>query len=542
MSLFREILPTDSRAYPRAFDLLLIDEVHTVAPAGRGQYALPSQRTQAIRELAPHFEHHLYLSATPHNGYFESWTALLEMLDPQRFARDIAPSPEAVRQIMVRRLKSELREDPDLRRPDGSPRFAKREIVALEVDYPAHEREAHRLLDEYTASRRKATGGDRTGRRAAEFVTLLLKKRLFSSPIAFAKTLETHRQTLAEAASKQMHEVLQVSGKHGTIASVRLAKTLIELVPKSLNKVFFSTGGSEANEFALKAARELTRRERPDCVITTSPPQSAHLLGLRLARQGIPWIAEFRDGWRFERPRGDWPFRAQRALDGRLERAVVRRADAVVAVTRPIAEDLERRFGRPVALITNGFDPDDVDGVGAGTDSLLDVGRFSIVHTGSMGFTGGTTRPLVEALRLLRDETPDVASRLEVVFAGLLSTDEAALLESSDLAGIVRCVGSLERASVLQLQRSADVLLVVTEGARRRSVATGKLFEYLTTNRPILVLGPETEAARIVLETKRGLATAADDPRSIAETLGQLVEGDDLSQPDKADVSPSVLY
>jgi 4-aminobutyrate aminotransferase/(S)-3-amino-2-methylpropionate transaminase len=65
---------------------------------------------------------------------------------------------------------------------------------------------------------------------------------------------------IAEAASKQMHEVLQVSGKHGTIASVRLAKKLIELVPKSLNKVFFSTGGSEANEFALKAARQYTKK------------------------------------------------------------------------------------------------------------------------------------------------------------------------------------------------------------------------------------------------------------------------------------------
>lgn len=203
MSLFREVLPTDSRAYPRAFDLLVIDEVHTVAPAGRGQYALPSQRTSAIRELAPHFEHHLYLSATPHNGYFESWTALLEMLDPQRFIRSMPVKPEALRQIMVRRLKSELREEPELRRPDGSPRFAKREIVALEIEYPAHEREVHRLLDEYSAARRKAAGGDRTGRRAADFVTLLLKKRLFSSPIAFAKTLEVHRQTLAASASKR---------------------------------------------------------------------------------------------------------------------------------------------------------------------------------------------------------------------------------------------------------------------------------------------------------------------------------------------------
>jgi 4-aminobutyrate aminotransferase / (S)-3-amino-2-methylpropionate transaminase / 5-aminovalerate transaminase len=65
---------------------------------------------------------------------------------------------------------------------------------------------------------------------------------------------------IAEAASKQMYEVLQVSGKHGTIPAIRLAKKLIELAPKSVNKVFFSTGGSEANEFALKAARQYTKR------------------------------------------------------------------------------------------------------------------------------------------------------------------------------------------------------------------------------------------------------------------------------------------
>src|SRR5205823_15027897 len=61
----------------------------------------------------------------------------------------------------------------------------------------------HRLLEEHTGTRRKGAGGDMTGRRAADFVTWLLKKRLFSSPTAFAKALETHRQTLAEAASKR---------------------------------------------------------------------------------------------------------------------------------------------------------------------------------------------------------------------------------------------------------------------------------------------------------------------------------------------------
>jgi superfamily II DNA or RNA helicase len=211
MSLFREILPPDSRTYPRAFDLLVIDEVHTVAPAGRGRYAVDSQRTQTIRELAPHFEHHLYLSATPHNGYQESWTALLELLDPQRFARGVPPKPESVRQIMVRRLKSELRDDPALRRPDGSPRFAERKIDPLEVDYPKHERKTHELLERYTASRRARATHDKAGRRAAEFITLLLKKRLFSSPAAFAKTLDTHRRTLARQAAEASERTLRAA-------------------------------------------------------------------------------------------------------------------------------------------------------------------------------------------------------------------------------------------------------------------------------------------------------------------------------------------
>ena len=67
---------------------------------------------------------------------------------------------------------------------------------------------------------------------------------------------------ILEAATKQLGEVLQVSGKHGTIPAIRLAEKLVNLAPKSINKAFFSTGGSEANEFALKLARQY--RKKPD--------------------------------------------------------------------------------------------------------------------------------------------------------------------------------------------------------------------------------------------------------------------------------------
>lgn len=193
LRLFREELPAPGQPiWPRLFDLLIVDEAHNIAPQGSGNYAVDSQRTQAIRTIAPHFEHRLFLTATPHNGYKESFSALLELVDDQRFARGIEPDPTQLRTVMVRRLKSEFKNW------EGHQRFAERKIVPLEVAYPDDERRCHRLLDEYTALRRRYAT-DSVERFATDFVAKILKKRLFSSPAAFAATLEKHERSLREA-------------------------------------------------------------------------------------------------------------------------------------------------------------------------------------------------------------------------------------------------------------------------------------------------------------------------------------------------------
>ncbi|HEX6288037.1 MAG TPA: DISARM system SNF2-like helicase DrmD [Herpetosiphonaceae bacterium] len=194
MRLFREVLPTaDAPAYPRRFDVLIVDEAHNVAPSGRGKYATDSLRTLAIRRLAPHFEHRLFLSATPHNGYPESFTALLELLDNQRFARGVAPDRAQLQAVMVRRLKSELPP-----RWDGTPRFPERRLHTIEVAYTEAEHAIHRALQRYSALR-QTRAADQTEQVATEFVLKLLKKRLFSSPEAFARTLAQHVQSLETA-------------------------------------------------------------------------------------------------------------------------------------------------------------------------------------------------------------------------------------------------------------------------------------------------------------------------------------------------------
>ncbi|HEX9414785.1 MAG TPA: DISARM system SNF2-like helicase DrmD, partial [Ktedonobacterales bacterium] len=198
MRLMSEVLPAEGESiYPRRFDLLIVDEAHNVAPSGRGRYALDSQRTQAIRQLAPHFEHKLFLSATPHNGYRESFTALLELLDSQRFARGVEPDREQLAAVMVRRLKSELKGW------DGAPHFPARTLDAIEVAYSAEEQHVHELLRQYSERRLRRDGATGEAERlATEFVVKLLKKRLFSSPQAFAVTLDRHIQSLKTARSR----------------------------------------------------------------------------------------------------------------------------------------------------------------------------------------------------------------------------------------------------------------------------------------------------------------------------------------------------
>ncbi|WP_199810073.1 DISARM system SNF2-like helicase DrmD [Streptomyces vinaceus] len=238
MRMLREVLPHIPE-YPRAFDLLVVDEVHTCAPSGTGEYGVDSQRTKAIRTLAPHCEHRLFLSATPHNGFLNSFTALLELLDDHRFARGVKPSDEQLRRVMVRRLKSELPKT-----WDGKARFPERVPHALEVRYSDDARAAYGKLSAYARSRREAGGGTRAARSASDFVTTLLKKRFLSSPKAFAETIDVHIATMTKGPATEQ------------APSEKVLRPLIERVEETAES---DEKHAEAAERALNAVRQASR-------------------------------------------------------------------------------------------------------------------------------------------------------------------------------------------------------------------------------------------------------------------------------------------
>ena len=168
---------------------------------------------------------------------------------------------------------------------------------------------------------------------------------------------------------------------------------------------------------------------------------------------------------------------------------------------------------------------------------LLDSERFSLVHTGRLIASGDSARTLLEGALELSRRRPGAARPPEVVLAGATSEQQDRLLADPRYAPVARPVGVLDRSRALALQRAADVLVVLAAGMPGRpstSVATGKLFEYLAAGRPVLVLGEQTEAARIVARAGVGLSAADDDSDSVAAALERLL--DHPPTPDRAAV------
>jgi hypothetical protein len=172
--------------------LLIVDEAHQAAPASGARYAIDSRFTRAIRDLAPRFEHRLFLSATPHNGHSNSFSALLEILDPHRFTRGVRVLKSNLGDVMVRRLKEDLCEV-----AGGFPRRVVHQIELDRLPEESPELILARLLEDYRQVRqqRYRSAGRREQAQAALLISGL-QQRLLSSVDAFARTLKVHRRTM----------------------------------------------------------------------------------------------------------------------------------------------------------------------------------------------------------------------------------------------------------------------------------------------------------------------------------------------------------
>lgn len=267
------------------------------------------------------------------------------------------------------------------------------------------------------------------------------------------------------------------------------------------------------------------RRERIQAVYSTFSPPSNHLLASLVQRAlGVPWIADYRDLWTdnydYHCPRA-WQHKLNLWLDNRFLRladAVVSASDqctAALAVHRPTSE--RSKFH----TITNGVDLDDFDAASCGTDPEPTSFRLTFVgHCIRLRFPSAVQEGISRFVAWARAEGLPVSFRV----VGLISSDLGRWLDS--LGAAVERVGYQEHPAVVRELRSAGALLLT---AQRRDAdgatypgTTAKLFEYLASGRPIVVIGPEdSEAVEIVRATDAGVWAPLDAER-IAERLADL--------------------
>jgi len=245
--------------------------------------------------------------------------------------------------------------------------------------------------------------------------------------------------------------------------------------------------------------RFLTRylKDHPvDAVVTTGPPHSMHLIGRGLKRKlGVKWFADFRDPWT------DIDFYQQLSLstwaDGRhhcMERSVLREADRVVTVSWSWARDLERLGGRPVEVITNGYDRADIPEPAVAGDD-----RWSLVHIGSMSATRDCPA-LWKALAGLCAKDAEFARRFVLRFVGPVDHSIITSVEAAGLGGHVERVGRVTHAEAMQaMQRARVLLLPINDTPNSAGILPGKLYEYLSVGRPVLAVGPaQGDIARVI--------------------------------------------
>jgi len=262
---------------------------------------------------------------------------------------------------------------------------------------------------------------------------------------------------------------------------------------------------------AAPAAVRLVRREKIDVVVTTSPPGSVHLVGSAVQRlTRARWVADLRDSIASHPHR-----RRQIRGEARLARHVARHADAVVAASDAIAAEMVA-LGPPrrLEVIANGCDFEDFEGLEHRPSE-----RLRVTHAGSF-FGRRDPRAFLDALARTDG---DVVAR----FVGGFPTAYREYADRLGLGDRVEVVPQVSRPDVLALQRDSDVLLLLIpeNDGRGRGVLSGKVFEYLAAERPILaVVPPDGEAAALIRGTGAGTVVAPDDVDGMAAALRELDE------------------
>jgi glycosyltransferase involved in cell wall biosynthesis len=318
------------------------------------------------------------------------------------------------------------------------------------------------------------------------------------------KEVPVHRTSTSEPFGLYKKITGQKEIPHGGFANKEekgLAQKLFQFVRGNL---FVPDARVGWNRHALRKCKELLQSQHFDAVITSSPPHSTQLIGLTLQKKyQLRWIADLRDPWTDIYYYDELQHLAlTRSLDAAYEKKVLQGCDAMLVVS----PDMKRLFANKspqinaekIHVVPNGFDEDDFI-----YPSSPPENEFRITYTGTVS-EAYNIEMFFKALAAVRSRYPDIRYRLQ--FVGTVSEPVRRQIQAAGLEDITDLVGYVpHQESVRHLAQSTLLLMAIPDVPNNFGILTGKLFEYLASNKPIVCIGPiQSDADRIIDECGAG--------------------------------------
>lgn len=275
--------------------------------------------------------------------------------------------------------------------------------------------------------------------------------------------------------------------------------------------------------FAVRLGKKVIKKEQPDLILSTSPPPSANLVALKLARWSrLPWIADFRDPWTNifyydDNPQSGWAKKKNK----KLERRVLKSADRITLVNNGFFPENQDLIKHKSTVIPNGFDPDHIV---KPASSSIGNNKFVIRYFGSLK-ANQYPKAFIEALKEIITHHSDQANKISFEFFGSIDPEIKKDLQALAPSLDVQFTEFIPHKKMMKLVQSADLLLLVIGRTKNsKFVLSTKIFEYMTSGKPVLGIGPlDGSAAALVKRADIGRYFSHSNSRGIKDFILQLL-------------------
>jgi glycosyltransferase involved in cell wall biosynthesis len=255
---------------------------------------------------------------------------------------------------------------------------------------------------------------------------------------------------------------------------------------------------------AVKDVYNILDKEDINYIFSSSYPYTVHLIALEAKKKtNLPWVADFRDPWIGNSPMTAGHSEKRKRKEEKLEAEVVAYADKVIMVTEPICENYKKRYPQykdKFVTITNGFDANDFKAV-----EVVKEEKFTICYSGIVA-KGQTPETILKAIEKLLNENEKYRENIKLKFIGFILEEYINLIQASSVSQVFEKIDYMPHSKCISHMKGADInLIILSDEDESRTVFSGKIFDYIGSQRPILGIMPSNGvASNLIIDKEIG--------------------------------------